>query len=479
MISLMTKPTTLRAAILIGSIAGTLAAQTAPPNTFLVHNLVSDLPGVADKTDPKLVNPWGNGFGQSPFWVGNNGSGTSTLYNGIGTVIALVVTIPKAGGADGGPVTGVIQNTFAATNTSAFRLAPTRTANFLFCSEDGVISGWNPNVDGTHAKILSDQSKAGAVYTGCALGGTIAAPLLFAANFNSGTIDVVDGGSLNLRVDPTAFVNPVVPAGFAPFNIQNIGGTLYVAYAKQDSAKKEEVAGPGNGYVATFDFSGKLIANLVVQGPLNAPWGFALAPATFGPFGGNLLVANFGDGKINAFSLTTGKLAGTLNDATGAPIVLQGLWSINFGSGAQSEDPGTLYFTAGIGGGPNSDPPESHGLLGSIQGVPVFATTGVLNAGSLVAGPIAPNTWVAIKGNELAPTTANWVVTSSTLPTTTSGVGVKVNGEASPVSFVSSTQINFLVPADIQPGPAQIQVTNNGLTSATGTATVTATSLGL
>lgn len=460
---------------LIIALTGVLAAQTAPtntpPNTFLVHNLVSDLPGIADHQDTNLVNPWGNGFGQSPFWIGNNGTGTSTLYDGYGTASALIVNIPAAGGAvTGGPVTGVILNAFSS-NPAVFDVAAGKAASFLFCAEDGLISGWNSSVDSTHAKVLFDNSKSGAVYKGCAIGGTSAAPMFYAANFNAGTIDVFDG-SFNQVLNAGAFANSLIPAGFAPFNIQNIGGTLYVTYAKQDAMKHDDVAGAGNGYVATFDLTGKLLSNLIAQGPLNSPWGLAIAPATFGPFGGSLLVGNFGDGKINAFSVTTGKLNGTLDDPKGNPIAIVGLWSINFGSGARNEDAGTLYFTAGIGGGPNNDPPESHGLLGSIQGVPVFPVTGVVSTASSAAGPITANEWVSIKGNELSPTTAPWTITGTTLPTTLNGVTVTVNGEAAPVSLVGNTQINFLVPADIQTSTAQIQTTSNGLTSAAVTVPV-------
>lgn len=460
--------------VLLFTMAAALAAQSAPPNAFLVHNLVSDLPGIADHQDPNLINPWGNGFGQSPFWIGNNGSGTSTLYDGTGTATALVVDIPAAGGAaTGGPVTGVIFNSDSS-NTAAFNVAAGKPASFLFCAEDGLISGWNSSVNSTQALVLYDNSKSGAVYKGCAIGGPSSAPLLYAANFNAGTIDVFDA-NFNPVVNPKAFQNPAIPAGFAPFNIQNIASTLYVVYAKQDAMKHDDVAGLGNGYLATFDLSGNLIANVISQSALNSPWGMAIAPASFGPFAGLLLVGNFGDGKINAFNasiFTSGNPVGTLNDLKGNPISIPGLWSINFGSGARNEDPGTLYFTAGIGGGPNNDPVESHGLLGSIQGVPFFPASGIVSSGSLLAGPIAPNAWATIKGNELSATIGSWNVTSNTLPTAVNDVGVTVNGEAAPVSYVSNTQINFLVPGDIPAGTAKIQTTNNGLASATASAPV-------
>jgi len=441
---------------------GSLTAQSA--NNFLVHNLVSDLPGIADHQDTKLVNPWGNAFsGTSPFWLGDNGTGLSTLYDGYGVASATVVSIPAAGGANtGGPVTGVIFNAFTS-NTAAFNVgSPGRAPNFIFCSEDGIIAGWAPAADATHALVMVDNSKSSAVYKGCAEGGTATAPLLFAANFNSGKIDVFDG-SLKPVVNANAFVDAAVPTGFAPFNVQIMNGNVFVAYAKQDSAKKDDVFGAGNGYVAEFDQSGNLIATLISQGALNSPWGMAIAPSTFGPFGGDLLVGNFGDGTINAFNLTTGKQAGTLNDTKGNLIVIKGLWSINFGN--TSKDPGTLYFAAGIGGGPNNDPIESHGLLGSIQAAPSFLTSGVLNDASLIAGPIAPNTWTAIRGAGMSATSGTAAASS---PTQVNGVGVTVNGEAAPLFTVANTQVTFLVPSDITPGGnAQIQTTNNGLTSST------------
>jgi uncharacterized protein (TIGR03118 family) len=475
----------LRAGVLLGA-ASLLTAQTtsAPANGYLVHNLVSDLANTADHQDPNLVNPWGVGFGPTPYWVGNNGSGTATLYEGTGAAIPLVVTIPQAGNAGtAGPVTGVIFNAFAS-NANAFDVQPGKPALFMFCSEDGVISGWNQSVSGTKASILFDNSKSGAVYTGCALGGTAAAPYLFAANFNAGTVDVYDA-NFNLNPAPygqsslpqpysasSSFSNPAIPAGFAPYNVQNINGTLFVTYAQQDAQKHDSTGGPGNGYVAMFNLNGTLIANLASEGPLNSPWGMAIAPSNFGLFSGALLVGNFGDGKINAFNATTGAVLGTLDDTTGNPIAIPGLWSLNFGGGAQSEDPGTLYITAGIGGGPNNDPVEAHGLLASVQAAPSFLTSGVQSAASFVAGPIAPNTWIQIKGNELSTTTGIWQVTGSTLPTEVNGVGVTINGTAVPVSFVSNTQINFLVPATLSTGTAQIQTTNNGLTSTPVTANV-------
>ena len=464
-----------KTALVAGIAAATLAAQgTTPPNNYLVHNLVSDLPNVADHQDKNLINPWGMGFGASPFWVGDNGTGLSTLYNGTGTPnAALIVNIPGAGGKmTGGHVTGVIFNSFSS-NKAAFNVATGTPSSFLFCTGDGVIVGW-AGADADQAVSLFDNSKSGAEYEGCALGGTATTPYIFAANFSNGTVDVYDGGlNLNPGAFAKAFVNTAIPAGYAPFNVHNLNGQLYVEYAKQDTTKKTQVFGAGNGYVAVFDMNGNLISNLIMQGALNAPWGVALAPASFGAFGGDLLIGNLGDGTINAFNPTTGAQVGTLDDPTGKPISLPGLWEIAFGSGAQLEDPGVLYFTAGPGTlGTATDPLFSHGLLGSIDAVPFFTSANILNAGSNLPGVIAPNTWVAIKGNGLSPATATWNVTGATLPTATGGVGVSVNGEAAPVLFVSNTQVNFLVPSDISPGTAKIVITDNGLTSATVTATV-------
>jgi uncharacterized protein (TIGR03118 family) len=451
-----------RKSLLSAAAAAALSAQSTPPNSYLVHNLVSDQAGVADHQDPKLVNPWGNSSsGTSPFWVGNNGSGTSTLYDGTGAATAIVVSIPQAGGSGNtGPVAGVMFNS-ASSNTSAFLVVAGKPAQFMFCSEDGVISGWNSTVDAANAKILFDNSKAGARYKGCALGGNTAAPLIFAANFANGTVDVYDAGmNLNPGNYAHAFANASVPAGFAPFNVAIFNGSVYVTYAKQDSQKKDDVAGAGNGFVAIFNQAGNLMGNLVLQGPLNSPWGMAMAPASFGAFGGSFLVGNFGDGKINAFDPTTGKQLGTLNDLKGNPISISGLWSINFGP-ARNADPGTLYFTSGPGGG-------THGLFGSIQAIPFFTTSGITNAGSGLAGPVAPNTWMTLRGAGLSALTAS----STTLSTSLGGAGVTINNEAAPMNFVSAQQINFLVPADIVPGTAQLQATNNAQTSAAVPVTV-------
>ena len=248
----------------------------------------------------------------SPFWVGDNGSGLATIYSGIGVPSSTVVNIPSPGGVvTGGHVTGVIQNTFGS-NTAAFTVSG-KAASFLFCTGDGIIAGWAPSIDATHARVLFDNSASGGNYTGCALGGTAAAPFIFAANFSNATVDVFDAG---LNLDPGAFahafVDAAIPAGYAPFNVHLLGGQLYVEYAQQSPSKKTQAFGAGKGYVAVFDLNGNLISTLISQGALNAPWGVALAAPAFGPFGGALLIGNLGDGTINAFNPSTGAQVGTL-----------------------------------------------------------------------------------------------------------------------------------------------------------------------
>jgi uncharacterized protein (TIGR03118 family) len=198
----------------------TLTGAVSAANNYLVHNLVSYLPGIADHQDQNLVNAWGNGFsGSSPFWIGNNGTGTATLYDGTGSALALVVSIPgPANSGAPGAVTGVLFNS----NTSAFNVAARKPASFLFCTEEGTITGWNNSVDATHAVIMIDNSSSGAVYKGCAIGGTAAAPMMYAANFNAGKIDYWDAA---LKPMAASFANPAVPAGFAPFNIQTSAGS--------------------------------------------------------------------------------------------------------------------------------------------------------------------------------------------------------------------------------------------------------------
>jgi uncharacterized protein (TIGR03118 family) len=314
-------------------------------------------------TDPNLINPWGVSFGpNSPFWISDNNAGVSTLYDGAGTPQPLVVNIPLPAGAAGTAApTGTVFN-----DSGDFVVSlggRHGAALFIFATEDGTISAWNPNVDPTHAILEVDNSAVpnaanGAVYKGLAIGSNATGNFLFAANFRAGTIDVFDKNFHKVTLAGT-FTDAQIPAGFAPFDVQNIGGKLYVTYAMQNASKHDDVGGAGNGFVDVFDTNGNLLQRLVAHGPLNSPWGLAIAPAGFGNFGGDLLVGNFRDGHINAFDPNTGMLVGTLTDQNGQPVTISGLWSLTFRSDGAA-DPNTLFFTAGIQG-------EQHGLFGSLQ----------------------------------------------------------------------------------------------------------------
>lgn len=319
---------------------------------FQQTNLVTDNQSInsAVVTDPNLKNPWGIATnGGSPFWVSDNATGKATLYavnplTNLPTVQALTVTIPGAGN-----VTGQV----------ASALAGQFNGNtFLFVSEDGTISGWRGAL-GTTAEILQTASSTN-VYKGAAQSVISGHAYLYAANFRSGTIDVLkgDAGAPSLT---GSFTDPTLPAGYAPFNIQNINGTIYVTYALQDGAMQDDAPGAGHGIVSAFDVQGNLLRRIATQGVLNSPWGLAIAPSDFGPFAGDLLVGNFGDGRINAYALDGSGLVGTLNaDTAGNPLEIDGLWGLRFGSGTGNGGSSSLlYFTAG----PND---EVNGLFGSI-----------------------------------------------------------------------------------------------------------------
>jgi uncharacterized protein (TIGR03118 family) len=361
----------LLVSVAVGCAAFSNAALAAPLSAYAQTNLVSDIPGLAKNTDSNLANPWGIAFSAtSPFWISDNHTGVATLYNGAGqpfpVASPLVVTVPPpAGGMPPSAPTGIVFNSTGSGNFGG--------GLFIFATEDGTISAWN---SGTAALLKVDNSASGAVYKGLALGNNGSGNFLYAANFNSGRIDVFD--STFAPALPGTFKDSTIPAGFAPFNIQSIGGKLYVTYALQDPSKHDDVAGPGNGYVDTYDFNGNLIKRLVSNGPLNSPWGLTVAPASFGPLAGDLLVGNFGDGTINGFDPITGALIGSLADQQGHPIVNPGLWALTFGNGGNGGSQNSLYFTAGI---PGPGMVEDHGLFAQIQAVPEPATWGVAGLG--------------------------------------------------------------------------------------------------
>jgi len=347
-------------ALVFAVLSAPRSARTAPPNTYVRTNLVSDLPLHAENRDPNLVNPWGIAASSSgPFWISDNGTGLSTLYNTAGKPQSLVVSVPPPnGGMPPSAPTGIVFN-----STSDFTVGSNQPALFIFATEDGTISGWNPNVNQTQAILEVDNSVSASVYKGLALGNNGSGNFLYATDFHNGKVDVFDHqyapGSLT-----GSFADPNLPSGYAPFGIQNIANKLYVTYALQDDAKHDDVPGPGHGYVDIFDLNGNLLQRLISAGSLNSPWGLAMAPAGFGGLGSSLLVGNFGDGTIHGFNPSTGAETGQVMNVTGRPMVVMGLWGLIFGNGGQGGDAGVLYFSAGI---PGSGEVEDHGLFGSIR----------------------------------------------------------------------------------------------------------------
>jgi uncharacterized protein (TIGR03118 family) len=336
--------------------------------SYVQSNLVSDIPGLAAHTDRNLKNPWGTSVGPgSPIWVSDNGAGVTTLYDGVGNARPLVVTIPaapSAGATAVGTPTGQAFNTFdpGSPDFMISKAGAVGPGFFLFATEDGTIAGWNPNVDPTHAVIAVDRSTAtdsagdvGAAYKGLALVNTAAGKFLYASNFRFGTVDVFDS-HFDLV---SSFTDPTVPAGFAPFGIHNIGGKLYVTFAKQDAEKHDDVSRPGNGFVDVFSLNGDLLQRFVSRDKLDSPWAVTLAPSTFGAFGGDILVGNFGDGRINAYDPFTGDHVGQLSSPVGGPIAIPGLWGLRFAPATPGAGPNTLFFTAGINH-------EADGLFGEI-----------------------------------------------------------------------------------------------------------------
>jgi len=320
-------------------------------------NLVSNVPGAALHTDSNLVNAWGlSSSSSSPIWVSDNGMDVSTLYDGAGNAFPPPPAAPLVVHIAGGAPTGTVFN-----GTTDFAVSNGGTpapARFLFASENGVISGWNPAVDVTHS--IAEHTDSNAVYKGLAIGSVVTANstanFLYATNFHAGNVEMLD---TNYHVVGT-FTDPNVPDGFAPFGIQNIGGDLYVTFAKQDVKRHDDVAGRGNGFVDVFDTSGNLIRRLASGGALNSPWGLAIAPAGWGRVAGDVLVGNFGDGAINVFDPATGDWRGGLKSSdTGEPLRIDGLWGLRVGNGGTGGDSNALFFSAG----PDD---ESNGLFGTL-----------------------------------------------------------------------------------------------------------------
>jgi len=344
-------------------------------NAFVQTNLVSDQPGVAPTTDSALVNPWGLAASPhsvgGPWWVNDNGTGLSTLYSGAGAKQTLEVTIPpphgSAPGTHSAPTGIVFNNTSDFVVTSGTQSAP---SFFIFATEDGTLSAWNPTVGvppvGTppsmQAFLVADNSSADAVYKGLAMASSRGANYVYATDFHNGKVDVFDGQFAPHTFSTHQFTDPRLPRGYAPFGIANIRGNLFVTYAKQDADKEDDVAGRGNGFVDEFSPTGRLIQRVAIHGTLNSPWGMVVAPSSFGQFRGDLLVGNFGDGRISAFRPVGHghfKFDGQLRDPQGQPVTIDGLWGLAVGNNAQAGPSSTVFFTAG----PDD---ESHGLFGTL-----------------------------------------------------------------------------------------------------------------
>jgi uncharacterized protein (TIGR03118 family) len=420
--------------------------------SYIQHNLVSDLPGLADHTDTNLLNPWGISFsGTSPFWISDNHSGLSTLYNSSGTPQALVVTIPPpAGGTPPSAPSGTIFN-----NTKDFIVSETNAARFVFSTEDGTIAAW---ASGTNAVIKADNSARGAVYKGLAAGSSAGNNYLYAPDFHNGRIDVFDA-SFNAAALAGSFADPTIPAGYAPFNVHNISGQLYVTYALQGPGAHDDAAGPGHGYVNVFDTSGHLVKRLASAGVLNSPYGIALAPAGFGGFAGALLIGNFGDGRINAFNPATGAWLGTINDANGNPFSVDGLWALVFGNGGSGGDAHTLYFTAGLNG-------EADGLFGSLAPVsPTF--TSVADKGLTAALNWAGGSSTFLLQQKASPSDTNWL---DVLTTQNRAITVAKDTQSGFLRLQAQATNTVLPFTVLLSGAAQIPAAN---TTATGQGTLT------
>ncbi len=344
------------------SIAAIIAASAAPRETFQVRLLDSSGGQAGTLADTDLVNGWGLAASPTgPWWVSSNAMNLGVVVSGTGAAQGLTVEIP-------GAPTGVVFN-----GGTEFKITDGESrgpARFLFATEDGTIVGWNPGVpEGNISRqtfVAVDSTVDGAAYKGLALATTAEGDRLYAADFRNGRIDVFDGNFDPVTL-PEAFTDPRVPEGFSPFNVQNLNGRIFVAYARRDPATNDEVKGPGLGIVDVYDTEGQLLARAATHGQLDAPWGLAIAPKGFGRLAGDLLVGNFGDGHIVAYRMSDDMKsfapAGALRDERNRPIAIDGLWGIGFGNGGQAGPADTLFFAAG----PRD---EEAGLFGSIAPAP-------------------------------------------------------------------------------------------------------------
>ena len=348
-----------------GSDGGSSPREPAAGTRYAATPLVSDTavantPNSAVHTDGHLLNPWGIAFfgGQSSVWVTNNGSSTSTLFDGQDLALPRLVIAVPADSPSGTRPTGVVFN--SGNGFEVTQGGRTGVSRFIFAGEHGSLSAWTPTLGLETSIMVFNGSPAGSMYTGLAKAAVGVDGFLFAADFHN---RVVDGFNADFLMTPTAggFADANLPAGYAPFGIQAVGDSIYVAYAKQDAQARTPVSGAGLGLVSTFDSAGHLIKRLIPAGnSLDAPWGMAIARANFGVFSRALLVANSGDGKINAFDAASGQFLGSLTRPDGAPLAIDGLRGIAFGNGAAGQPSNTLFFTAAPGGG-------RHGIYGRID----------------------------------------------------------------------------------------------------------------
>jgi len=374
----------MQSAVKISRLVALFLALSFPSLTFAQHytqtNLVTDMGSSAPVTDSNLKNAWGLSRSTgSPWWVSDNGTGVSTLYNIAGTTSTLAATVnprvvvipPPHGSTSTSTPTGQVFN-----GSADFTLAPGIPALFIFVTEDGTISGWNPGFDSAHPNnaVLKVDNSPNAVYKGVTTGDVDGVRYLYVANFRSGHIEIYNtnfkavfssndhGGEHHGTFSEESFDDGEIPEGYAPFNIQNIGGSLFVTYAKQDAPRHDDVAGAGFGFVDIFSTAGKLEGRLE-HGPwLNSPWGVVWAPRDFGEFSNRVLVGNFGSGQIAAFNGFTGKFIGLMQNPNGTTLAIDGLWALAFGNSANAGPYNALFFTAGPNG-------EANGLFGALTAV--------------------------------------------------------------------------------------------------------------
>jgi len=344
---------------LLAILFATLLVLPAAAQKVDITYLTSDITSAGPNLDTNLVNPWGMSISPGgPWWISDNGTGLSTLYNSTGQPQGLVVTIPPGSGSGTGTPSGTVYNA----SSTDFKINGQSTP-FLFCTEDGTISGW---YGGSTAFIAVNNNTLGSVYKGMSIAQAAGSNYLYVANFNAGTVEVYDHNFTLHSFGPNSFVDSTIPAGFAPFNVQNIGNNkLVVTYAKQNAAKHDDVPGPGNGYVDVYDSQGNLQFRLSHVLFLNSPWGIAVAPQNFLGYPGELLIGNFGSGLVTAFNATTGAWIGNMTNVNDLQVQIPGLWGLNFGNGGSGGPTNTLFFTAGPYG-------ENHGVFGMITPHPGF-----------------------------------------------------------------------------------------------------------